>query len=140
MGRGGREGSQEAVGGLTRVATLYLLARSLNEFVVLHPRRAGGHAGHTPQALVEVLYGRRGEVEPPFIPRLHQVDAPAWQIHFLTPQEVGRTGRQAETAMRTLVNKCGIGRVVRVKSTPFDFGFMSRRRTLLDFGLVGGGS
>ena len=74
----------------------------LDELVVLHARRAGGHAGHAAQAAVEVLRGRGGE-RGPVEKLVHQVDPAPRRVHLLGPQLVGRTGRQAEPAVHAVL-------------------------------------
>ena len=74
----------------------------LDELVVLHAGRAGGHARHAAQAAVEVLGRRRGQ--PGAVQDLaHQVDPAARGVHLLGPQLVGGTGRQAEPAVHAVV-------------------------------------
>src|SRR5215210_2233928 len=84
------------------VAALDLLARGLDELVVLHPRRTGRDAGHAPEAEVPVanhLVVHRLLVEA----LVHQVDAPARRVHLLSEEHVRRARRQAEATVHALV-------------------------------------
>ena len=74
----------------------------LDELVVLHAGRAGGHARHAAQAAVEVLGRRRGQ-RGAIQDLVHQVDPAARGVHLLGPQLVGGTGRQAEPAVHAVV-------------------------------------
>src|ERR687897_490038 len=84
------------------VAALDLLARGLDELVVLHAGRAGRNAGHAPQAQIPVadhLVVHRLLVEA----LVHQVDAPSRGVHLFPEQHVGRARRQAEATVHALV-------------------------------------
>ena len=82
-------------------------ARVLDQLVVLHPRRAGGHAGHAAEAAVEVLDHRRRDL---LVALLHQHDPPARRVHLLAPQHVGRARGQAEAAVHAVVDQVELGR------------------------------
>ena len=76
-------------------AALDVIARELDQAVVLHSRRAGRYTGHAPEAAVEVLdHSRRelhGSVEQPF----HEVDPAPRRIHLSDQStHVGQVGRQ----------------------------------------------
>jgi hypothetical protein len=46
---------------------------------------------------------------------LHQVDAAAWRVHLLAPEDVGRADGETETAVHALVDDFGGRRVVSVE-------------------------
>src|SRR5918998_6399594 len=96
------------------VSALDLLARGLDELVVLHAGWAGGNAGHAPEAQVPVahhLVVHRLLVEA----LVHQVDAPARGVHLFTEQHVSRARRQAEATMHALVYEGLVRRMVVVE-------------------------
>src|ERR687889_99002 len=101
--------------GPSLVAALDLLARGLDELVVLHAGRAGRNAGHAPQAQIPVadhLVVHRLLVEA----LVHQVDAPARGVHLFPEQHVSRARRQAEAAMHALVYEVLVRRMVVIES------------------------
>ncbi len=71
----------------------------IDEVHVVHPRRAGRHAGEAGEAAVDVLddLGRRRLAALEHV--LDQVDAPARGIELVAQEQVGRAGRGAESAM-----------------------------------------
>ena len=81
---------------------LELRARVLDQLVVLHPGRAGGHARHAAEAAVEVRHERRRDL---VVPLLHQHDPPARRVHLLAPEHVRRAGRQAEAAVHAVADQ-----------------------------------
>ena len=88
----------------TVMAPLDLCPGRLDEPVVLDTGRAGRHAGHTAKARIEMLHHRRRhglaiDAKP------HQVDPPAWRVHFLVPQRIRGAGRQAEPAMHAIADE-----------------------------------
>ena len=89
------------VGAGPLVAALHLRAGVLDDPVVLHARRAGGHAGHAAEAGVDVLHQRVGHRRA-LEALVHQVDPAARRVHLLAPQHVGRTAGQAEPAVDAL--------------------------------------
>ena len=74
-------------------------AGMVDQVHVVHPGRAGGHAGEAREAAVDVLddLGGRGPVVLQHV--LDQVDAAARGIELVAEQHIGRAGRGAEAAM-----------------------------------------
>ena len=71
----------------------------IDEVHVVHPGRAGRHAGQARQAAVDMLDGFRRDL-PAFLKHvLDQVDAAARAVEFVAEQHVGRAGRGAKPAM-----------------------------------------
>ena len=79
-------------------------ARALDESVVANARGARRHAGHAPEAAVEVLGDRGVERDRSVESGVHEVDAPARRVHLLAPEDVRRAGRQAEPAVDAVVD------------------------------------
>ena len=67
--------------------------------MIVNPRRAGGFAGATSQAAIEMQLGGRA-CRIAFQHRLYQVDSPARTVIFIAEQLVSGAGCSAETAMR----------------------------------------
>src|SRR5918998_4032384 len=106
---------ESLVVGPALVSALDLLARGLDELVVLHAGWAGRNAGHAPEAEVPVadhLVVHRLLVEA----LVHEVDAPARGVHLLAEEHVRRARRQAEPAVDAVVYEVLLRRVVGVES------------------------
>ena len=71
----------------------------LDQPVVLHAGGTRSHAGHAPEAEIEVPDDGRVERDRAVQVRLHQLDPAAWRVHLLAPEKVGRARRQAEAAV-----------------------------------------
>jgi hypothetical protein len=96
------------------VAALDLRPSRLYELIVLYTRRAGGHAGHAPQAQVEVPDHR--VVHRLFVEALvHEVDAPARGVHLLAEENVRRAGRQTEATVNAVVDETLVWRAMVVE-------------------------
>ncbi len=106
--------AQGAIRGRPVVAPFDLGAGLLDEGVVLHPGRAGGHARHAAQAGVPVRHHRVAH-RLPVQALLHQVDPAARGVHLLAPQHVGRAGRQAEAAVHAVADQRGVRWMVLVE-------------------------
>jgi hypothetical protein len=77
-----------------------LCAGSLDEWSVLHARRADRFARSAIEALVHLLVEFRiEEIQPTVGYRLHQPEATARRGCLLASHSVGRTGRQTHSAM-----------------------------------------
>ena len=92
----------------TPMVPLDVVARLLDQPVVLHARRAGRHARHAAEATVKVLDDRVAQLDRPVDEPLHQVDAPAGRVHLLVPQRIRRAGRQAEAAVDAVGDQLGL--------------------------------
>ena len=79
--------------------------RALDEDVVAHAARAGGHARQAAEAAVEVAGDRRVELDLAAVDQVHQVDAAAGRVHLVSPERVGRARRQAEPAVHAGVEQ-----------------------------------
>ena len=101
----------QALAARARPAALDLPARVLDELVVLHARRARGHARHAAQAVVPRVDLREGHGPVLLVAGAHEHDAPARGVHLLAPQHVRRARRQAEAAVHAVVDQLGLGRV-----------------------------
>src|SRR5262249_43223959 len=109
--QGEDEAAEPALAEAAPVVVLDLGARLLDERVVLHAGRAGGHAGHAAQAAVEVADDRRVEARLRVGELLHEVDPAARRVHLLAPRDVGRAGRQAEAAVDAGLDELAVGQV-----------------------------
>ena len=101
----------QALAARARPAALDLPARVLDELVVLHARRARGHARHAAQAVVPRVDLREGHRPVLLVAGAHEQDAPARGVHLLAPQDVRRARRQAEAAVHAVVDEARLGRV-----------------------------
>ena len=72
--------------------------REIDEMHVVHPARAGGHAGEAGEAPVDVVGDRRGD-RALLEHLLDEVDAAARGIALIAEQHIGRAGGGAEAAM-----------------------------------------
>jgi hypothetical protein len=111
-----QEFSEEAVWKRARTSAfslaLDLTASVFDELVVFDAGRAGGHACHAPEAAVDVRLEdivERGFAEGGFT---HEPDASAWRVHLFAPEDISRTGGEAEAAVHALVHDGGLGCVV----------------------------
>ena len=84
---------------------LDLRPRRLEQRVVLHARRAGGDARHAPEARVDVLDEALARGFAAVAPQFHQMDAAARRVGLLSPQQIGRAGRQTEPAVDAVVEE-----------------------------------
>ena len=82
-----------------REAPLHLRADLLDETVVLHAGWAGIDTRHAAQTRVPVAHHLRGHPDLATGREIHEQDATARGIHLLAPEQIGRTGGQAETAV-----------------------------------------
>ena len=110
------EFAEEAVSERARSVALNLGARGLDELVVFHARGARRDAGHATEAVVHVKAEARVEGGFAVGCLLDHVDTAARRIHFLTPENVGGAGGQAEAAVYAIVNVLALGRVVRIET------------------------
>ena len=78
-----------------------MLASVVHQMLVIHTGRAGGHAGQTGQAAIDMGddlgCGRRICLEH----LLHEIDTAARTVELVAQGHIGRTGRGAEPAMDT---------------------------------------
>src|SRR5207245_1149643 len=82
-------------------------ADSVEQAPVLHARRAGRLAGAAGETAVEVQASLVGDLLP-LEHLLHEVDATARAIVLVAEEQIGRTGRGAETAVHALAQD-GVG-------------------------------
>src|SRR5512144_904323 len=92
---------------------LHEAARLLDQEVVADARGAARDARHAAEAAVEALDDRRTQCERASRRLLHQLDAAAWRVHLLAPEDVGGAGREAEAAV-----DAGACQLLRHASTP----------------------
>lgn len=92
-----------------------LRASSFEEFAIVDAGRAGGHAGHAAETGVEVLDPGGRDLGGAFSSGFDEVNAAAGRVHFFVPEDVGRTGGEAEAAVNALVKNFGGGRMVDVE-------------------------
>ena len=95
----GQRGAHQTVEERPPIGPLDMHAGMVDEVHVVHPGRAGGHAGEAREAAVDVLddFGARRPLVLQHV--LDQVDAPARAVELVAEQHIGRAGRGAETAM-----------------------------------------
>src|SRR5580704_5932129 len=105
----------EFLAGRTYRFALDLRARGFDEFSIVHAGRAGGHAGHATEATVEMADPFGIHFRSAVAREFHEVDAAAWGIHLLAPQNVGGANRQAKAAVHALFDDLVRRRVVRVE-------------------------
>ena len=111
-------GKKPARGPLPRRAPFLLDAdaREIDEMHVVHPARAGGHAGEAGETPVDVVGDRRGD-RALLEHLLDQVDAAARRIALIAEQHIGRAGGGAEAAMDAALEHgvgAGDGRVLEL--------------------------
>ncbi len=102
--QGHQERAKEGVARGPRVPLLDARAGALDQRSVLHTRRTRRHAGQAAEAVVHVRDERRREIGAAFHARLHQIDAPAWRVHFLAPEQIRGTRGEAEAAVDARVD------------------------------------
>ncbi len=102
------EPAKQPLAGRALDLLLDLLARELDQPVVLHAGRAGRKAGHAAEAAVEVLGDRRVQLDRPLERPLHQPDAAARRVHLLVPELPGGARRQAEAAVHAVVDQARV--------------------------------
>ena len=98
-------GQQPAHGALLEAALpgrLDVGAGMVDEVHVVHPARAGGHAGEAGEAAVDMRLHRGAGPGAALEHLLHQVDAPARGIALVAEQNVGRAGGRAQPAVHAL--------------------------------------
>src|SRR4051794_8408010 len=99
---------RRAVGPLApaaRLAALELRARALDQLVVLHPGRAGGHAGHAAQAAVEVRDHLGRDLLALLVADPHEQDPPPRRVHLVLEHRVARARGQAEAAVHAVADE-----------------------------------
>ena len=101
-------GADEPVERPPPVVALDVVARLLDQPVVLHPGRTRADAGHAAEAAVEVLDHRVGQIDRAVDEALHQIDPSARRVHLLVPERVRRAGRQAEAAVDAVGDQLGL--------------------------------
>src|SRR5436853_7833619 len=74
-------------------------ARLVDQRGIIHARWTRGAATETRETAVEMKHSLRIGCSTAFEHLLHQHDASAWTIAFITQQNVSRAGRDAEAAM-----------------------------------------
>ena len=100
----------EAQGALRRAAMRFHLdagARELDEMHVVHPTRAGGHAGEAGEAAVDMVHRRRRHLAA-LEHLLHQIDAAARAVALVAGQHIGRARGGAQPAMHAALED-GVG-------------------------------
>ena len=103
------------LGRRAREISFDLCARGLDQFSVVDAGRARGHAGHAPEAAIEMADPFGVDLRRAFPGKFHQIDTAARRIHFLVPKNVSGTCGETEAAVHTLVDdRCG-GWMVRVE-------------------------
>ena len=110
-----QDAPQQPLARRARVQALDLLARVLDQQVVAHARRAGRHAGHAAEAVVEVADHRVRQDAVLLQPLAHQHDPAARRVHLLVPEHVRRARRQAEAAVHAVLDQVDLGRLVGVE-------------------------
>jgi hypothetical protein len=89
-------------------------AGMVDEVHVVHPRRAGGHAGEAGQAAVDMgddlVVGRTAVLQHV----LDQVDSSTRRIQLVAERHIGRAGRRAEAAMHAFAQDFFRFRDVRI--------------------------
>src|SRR5215813_8775489 len=95
------EGAQRAVIGLPRAypRPRQLGPRRLEELTEGHARGAGRLARPAAETEVEMPGETRREGRAALGRRPHEIDPPPWRVHLLLQHPVGRTLRQADSAM-----------------------------------------
>lgn len=94
-------------------------AAAIDQFSIIDARRAGGFAGETGQAAIEVRDRARIRRAAAFEHGLHQIDAAARRIVLVAEQDVGRAGLRAEAIAHATANdavcrrQCGICQLAR---------------------------
>src|SRR5262249_50988961 len=117
-GEGGKDQpTEKSIAERALEPVLDLRPRLLDEDVVLHPGGAGGHAGHAPQALVEVAGHRGGQRNALVAEPAHQVDAPAGAVHLLGPAPIGPGMRGTEAAVDTIPDQVAPGHRPQIPPT-----------------------
>jgi len=101
-------GAHETLERRAAMVILHVVACLLDQPVVLHAGRAGGHTGHAAETAVEVLDDGVGQRDRSVDEPLHQVDPAARRVHLLVPERIRRTGRQAETAVDAVGDQFGL--------------------------------
>src|ERR1035437_4848848 len=76
-----------------------LRADLLDKTVVLHPRRARIDAGHAAEARVPVAHHLTVHADLAASSEIHQQDPSPGGIHLLAPEQIGRTGGEAEATV-----------------------------------------
>src|SRR3954471_2048607 len=87
------------------VRALELRPRALDQLVVLHAGRTGGHAGHAAQAAVEVRDHLGRDLLALLVADPHQQDAPARRVHLVLEDGVARARGQAEAAVHAVADQ-----------------------------------
>ncbi len=121
------EVAEHPVGASPLVPSIDLLARRLDQLVVLHAARAGGDARETAEALIEVadhLIGHRLTFEP----LGHQVDAAARRVHLLPPQDIRGTRRKTEATMHAIIDEILRRRMMAVEGRGDDIATLRASR------------
>lgn len=98
-----------------RMEPFDLCASSFEEFAVVDPGGAGGHASHAAKAGVEMLDPSGGDLRGAFGGGFDEMNAAAGGIHFFMPENVGGAGREAEAAVDAFVENFGRGRMVGIE-------------------------
>src|SRR5579859_4941924 len=87
-----------------RVMPLDLGASGFDEFSIVHAGRAGGGAGHAPEAGVEMADPLGVQSCAALAGEFHEVDAAAGRVHFFIPEDVRRADGQTKTAVDAFVD------------------------------------
>src|SRR5439155_17519817 len=98
------EPAEEAADGRARPSALHLGLRGLDEPTVGHARRADGLTRAAVEAEREMARHAIRERDPPLRERLDEKDAPTRRVHLRAQLGERGTGREAESAVDTLVD------------------------------------
>jgi hypothetical protein len=79
-------------------------SRVIYQMHVVHIRGTRGHAGKTGEAAVNVLDFRGGWPALVLQHVLHQIDAATRAVELVPQEQIGRAGRQTESAVHALAN------------------------------------
>jgi hypothetical protein len=105
----------EPFSGWSLVIAFDLGTRGFNEFAVIDPGRAGGHASDATEAGIEVPDPFFRHLRLAFEGHFHEIDAAAGGIHLFPPENVGGTGGKAEAAVDAFFDEFLCRRLVGVE-------------------------
>src|SRR4051812_17058985 len=77
----------------------------LQKRVVLHARRARRDARHAPKTRIDMFDEALRVRLPAIAVQFHQVNASAWRVRLLPPQQIRRAGGKTEAAVNAIVEK-----------------------------------
>ena len=86
-----------------------------NQFIVLHPRRAGSRTSQATQATVKMTHHRRSQFNFTLIQGIHHVHPSPWRIHLRPQNAVTRASRQTKPTMHASIDKFWLWRMLGVE-------------------------